>query len=111
MKIVQISAGRDRSVVLASDGTAHGWGGIKRLGATLPPGYPGELCTSSPTEITTSIATSGLVPKTSIFEKQTTCATATSVPRTASDSSSAGNVCRTCCISASVAAMVTSGVQ
>ncbi|MES2585025.1 MAG: hypothetical protein V4627_20040 [Pseudomonadota bacterium] len=51
MKIVQISAGRDRSVVLASDGTAHGWGGIKRLGATLPPGYPGELCTSSPTEI------------------------------------------------------------
>lgn len=51
MKIVQISAGRDRSVVLASDGSAHGWGGIKRLGATLPPGYPGELCTSSPTEI------------------------------------------------------------
>ncbi len=51
MKIVQISAGRDRSVVLASDGTAHGWGGIKRLGATLPPGYPGELCTNSPTEI------------------------------------------------------------
>lgn len=51
MKIVQISAGRDRSVVLDSNGTAHGWGGIKRLGATLPPGYPGELCTSSPTEI------------------------------------------------------------
>ena len=51
MKIVQISAGRDRSVVLTSNGTAHGWGGIKRLGATLPPGYPGELCTSSPTEI------------------------------------------------------------
>lgn len=51
MKIVQISAGRDRSVVLASDGSAYGWGGIKRLGATLPPGYPGELCTSSPTEI------------------------------------------------------------
>ncbi len=51
MKIVQISAGRDRSVVLASDGSAHGWGGIKRLGATLPPGYPGELCLSSPTEI------------------------------------------------------------
>lgn len=51
MKIVQISAGRDRSVVLASDGSAHGWGGIKRLGAVLPPGYPGELCTSSPAEI------------------------------------------------------------
>ncbi len=51
MKIVQISAGRDRSVVLTIDGSAHGWGGIKRLGATLPPGYPGELCTSSPTEI------------------------------------------------------------
>ena len=51
MKIVQISAGRDRSVVLASDGMAHGWGGIKRLGATLPPGYPGDLCIASPTEI------------------------------------------------------------
>ncbi|MEO6016041.1 MAG: hypothetical protein ABIP46_02215, partial [Polaromonas sp.] len=51
MKISQISAGRDRSVVLASDGAAYGWGGIKLLGATLPPGYPGELCTSSPTEI------------------------------------------------------------
>ena len=51
MKIVQISAGRDRSVVLASDGSARGWGGIKRLGATLPPGYPGDLCLSSPTEI------------------------------------------------------------
>lgn len=51
MKIVQISAGRDRSVVLASDGSARGWGGIKRLGATLPPGYPGDLCISSPTEI------------------------------------------------------------
>ncbi|MDB5868808.1 MAG: Regulator of chromosome condensation repeat-containing protein, partial [Polaromonas sp.] len=44
MKISQISAGRDRSVVLASDGAAYGWGGIKLLGATLPPGYPGELC-------------------------------------------------------------------
>ena len=51
MKITQISAGRDRSVVLSSDGIAHAWGGIKLLGATLPPGYPGELCTSSPTEI------------------------------------------------------------
>ena len=51
MKITQISAGRDRSVVLASDGMAHAWGGIKLVGATLPPGYPGELCTSSPTEI------------------------------------------------------------
>lgn len=51
MKILQISAGRERSVALASDGSAHGWGGIKLLGATLPPGYPGELCTSSPTEI------------------------------------------------------------
>ena len=51
MKITQISAGRDRSVVLSSDGMAHAWGGIKLMGATLPPGYPGELCTSSPTEI------------------------------------------------------------
>ena len=51
MKFAQISAGRARPVVLASDGSAHGWGGIKRLGATLPPGYPGELCLSSPTEI------------------------------------------------------------
>ena len=51
MKITQISAGRDRSVALASDGTAYGWGSIKLLGATLPPGYPGELCTNSATEI------------------------------------------------------------
>ena len=51
MKITQISAGRDRSVALASDGSAYGWGGIKLLGATLPPGYPGELCTSNATEI------------------------------------------------------------
>ena len=51
MKIVQISAGRDRSVVLASDGNAYGWGGIKRLGATLPPGYPDDLCIGNPTEI------------------------------------------------------------
>lgn len=51
MKILQMSAGRERSVALASDGTAYGWGGIKRLGALLPPGYPAELCTSNPTEI------------------------------------------------------------
>jgi alpha-tubulin suppressor-like RCC1 family protein len=51
MKILQISAGRERSVALAQDGTAYGWGAIKRLGATLPPGYPGELCTEKPTEI------------------------------------------------------------
>ncbi|MES2946019.1 MAG: hypothetical protein V4772_24390, partial [Pseudomonadota bacterium] len=51
MKITQISAGRDRSVVLSNEGAAYGWGGIKLLGATLPPGYPGELCTGSPTEI------------------------------------------------------------
>lgn len=51
MKITQISAGRDRSVALTSDGNAYGWGGIKLVGATLPPGYPGELCISNPTEI------------------------------------------------------------
>ncbi len=51
MKITQISAGRDRSVALFADGAAYGWGGIKLLGATLPPGYPGELCTNSATEI------------------------------------------------------------
>ena len=51
MKITQLSAGRDRSVVLASDGKAYGWGSVKLLGAVLPPGYPGELCTSSATEI------------------------------------------------------------
>jgi alpha-tubulin suppressor-like RCC1 family protein len=51
MRILQISAGRERSVVLAADGTAHAWGGVKLLGATLPPGYPGELCTTNPTEI------------------------------------------------------------
>jgi alpha-tubulin suppressor-like RCC1 family protein len=51
MKIMQISAGRDRSVALAADGSAYGWGGIRLLGATLPPGYPGELCTTNATEI------------------------------------------------------------
>ncbi|MDA8447574.1 RCC1 domain-containing protein [Paracidovorax valerianellae] len=51
MKFVTLSAGRDRSIALASDGAAYGWGGVKRLGAQLPPGYPGDLCTSSPTEI------------------------------------------------------------
>lgn len=47
----QISAGRERSVALAADGSAYGWGNIKLIGATLPPGYPGELCTSNPTEV------------------------------------------------------------
>jgi alpha-tubulin suppressor-like RCC1 family protein len=51
MKILEISAGRERSVALDDEGNAYGWGGVKLLGATLPPGYPGELCTSSPTEI------------------------------------------------------------
>ena len=51
MKITQISAGRDRSVALSGDGTAHGWGGVKLLGATLPPGYPGKLCTNNAAEI------------------------------------------------------------
>lgn len=51
MQILTISAGRDRSIALAADGAAYGWGGVKRLGVQLPPGYPGELCTSSPTEI------------------------------------------------------------
>jgi hypothetical protein len=51
MNMTHISAGRDRSVALSSDGTAYGWGGIKLLGATLPPGYPGELCTNNATEI------------------------------------------------------------
>ncbi len=51
MKFTQLSAGRDRSVVLSSEGKAFGWGSVKLLGAVLPPGYPGELCTSSATEI------------------------------------------------------------
>ena len=51
MKVLQISAGRERSVALAVDGSAFSWGNVKRIGATLPPGYPGELCTSNPTEI------------------------------------------------------------
>ncbi len=51
MKILQISAGRERSIALAADGNAYGWGGIKLLGATLPPGYPADLCISNPTEI------------------------------------------------------------
>ena len=51
MNISQISAGRDRSVALTDDGQAFGWGSVRLLGATLPPGYPGELCSSNPTEI------------------------------------------------------------
>ncbi len=51
MKIIGLSAGRERSAALADDGTAWSWGGIKRLGATLPPGYPADLCTSNATEI------------------------------------------------------------
>ncbi len=51
MKFTQISAGRDRSVALSTDGTAYAWGGVKLLGATLPPGYPGDLCTNNATEI------------------------------------------------------------
>jgi len=51
MKILGLSAGRERSAALAEDGTAWCWGGIKRLGATLPPGYPADLCTTNATEI------------------------------------------------------------
>lgn len=51
MKAIQISAGRERSIALTVDGSAYSWGNVKRIGATLPPGYPGELCTSNPTEI------------------------------------------------------------
>lgn len=51
MKLKQISAGQDRSVVLALDGKAYGWGAIRLLGATLPPGYPDDICTSNATEI------------------------------------------------------------
>jgi alpha-tubulin suppressor-like RCC1 family protein len=51
MKIIGLSAGRERSAALADDGTAWCWGGIKRLGATLPPGYPADLCTTNATEI------------------------------------------------------------
>ena len=42
---------RERSAALVEDGTAWCWGGIKRLGATLPPGYPADLCTTNATEI------------------------------------------------------------
>ncbi len=51
MKILGISAGRDRSAALMADGSAMCWGGIKKLGATLPPGYPADLCISNPTEV------------------------------------------------------------
>ena len=51
MNFLLISAGRERSIALAVDGSAYGWGNVKRIGATLPPDYPGELCTSNPTEI------------------------------------------------------------
>lgn len=51
MNISQISAGRDRSVLLADTGMAFVLGGVELLGPQLPPGYPGELCISKPTEI------------------------------------------------------------
>ena len=47
----QISAGRERSVILDAQGAALVWGAVKVIGATLPPGYPGDLCTGSATEI------------------------------------------------------------
>lgn len=50
-RILQISAGSERSIALDSEGQAWGWGSVKVLGATLPPGYPGDLCLSNPTEI------------------------------------------------------------
>ena len=51
MNISQISAGRDRSVLLSDTGMAYMLGGDELLGPQLPPDYPGELCISNPTEI------------------------------------------------------------
>lgn len=51
MNIIQISAGRDRSLMLSTDGTAYALGAVELLGPTLPPDYPQELCLSNPTEI------------------------------------------------------------
>ncbi len=51
MNIIQISAGRDRSVMLAADGTAYALGAVELLAPSLPPDYPQDLCLSNPTEI------------------------------------------------------------
>lgn len=51
MEIVELAAGRDRSLALLADGGARIWGAVRVIGATLPPGYPGELCLGEPTEI------------------------------------------------------------
>jgi len=51
MKIQQISAGRERSVALAADGSAHGWGAFKKL-IPLPAGsVASEVCSSDGSEI------------------------------------------------------------
>ena len=51
MNILQISAGRERSVALLDNGTAYGWGAFKSLRPAAPADYPGQVCSSDVTEI------------------------------------------------------------
>lgn len=46
MNVTQISAGRDRSVLLTRDGAAWCWGAIQLLAQELPPGYFSDVCTT-----------------------------------------------------------------
>ena len=46
MDVTQISAGRDRSVLLTQSGAAWSWGAVQVLTPQLPPGYIDDICTT-----------------------------------------------------------------
>ncbi len=51
MKILQISAGRERSVALTENGSAYGWGAFKKVLPLAPDQIAGDICTTDATEI------------------------------------------------------------
>ncbi|MGB7479794.1 MAG: hypothetical protein WA924_05670 [Burkholderiaceae bacterium] len=51
MKILQISAGRERSVALAENGTAYGWGAFKKLTPIPASDFADAICSSDASEI------------------------------------------------------------
>ena len=51
MKILQISAGRERSVALAETGSAYGWGAFKKVLPRVPDEIAGAICSTDATEI------------------------------------------------------------
>ncbi len=51
MKILQISAGRERSVALVENGSAYGWGAYKKVLPRAPDEMLGAICTTDATEI------------------------------------------------------------